>query len=99
LNVLTKKDPLFLPLIDEVLNIVAIKDLYSFLDGFSGWGAFIFMVMPFGLCNAPTMFLQSIMEASENFIRDFMQVFLDDFSIYGVTSDHLNMLNKCFQRC
>ncbi len=118
MNVLTKKDPLFLPLIDEVLNIVASKDLYSFLDGFSGynqikihpnnqekttfimeWGAFIFMVMPFGLCNAPTMFLQSIMEASENFIRDFMQVFLDDFSIYGVTSDHLNMLNKCFQRC
>jgi hypothetical protein len=91
LNVLTKKDPFLLPLIDEVLDNVISKDLYSFLDGFSGynqikihpndrekttsimeWGAFIFMVMPFGLCNAPTMFQQAIMESFKEFIRDFM---------------------------
>jgi hypothetical protein len=33
---------------------------------------FIFMVMPFELCNAPTMFQQAIMESFKEFIRDFM---------------------------
>jgi hypothetical protein len=37
LNVLTKKYPFLLPLIDEVLDIVTNKNLYSFLDGFNGY--------------------------------------------------------------
>jgi hypothetical protein len=28
-----------------------------------------------------------------------MQVFLDDFTIYGITSNHLSLLEKCFKRC
>ncbi len=35
LNVATKKDPYPLPFIDEVLNIVAGYEAYSFLDGYS----------------------------------------------------------------
>ncbi len=35
LNVTTKKDPYPLPFIDEVLNIVARYEAYSFLDGYS----------------------------------------------------------------
>jgi hypothetical protein len=35
LNVATKKDPYPLPFTDEVLNIVARYDAYSFLDGYS----------------------------------------------------------------
>jgi hypothetical protein len=64
------------------------------------WGAFIFMVMPFELCNAPTMFWQAIMESFKEFIRDFISVLLDDFTTYGVASNHhLDMLNKCLQWC
>jgi hypothetical protein len=37
LNSLTKKDPYPLPFIDEVLNSITIKELYSFLDGFNGY--------------------------------------------------------------
>ncbi len=37
MNSLTKKDPYPLPFIDEVLDLVASKELYSFLDGFSGY--------------------------------------------------------------
>jgi hypothetical protein len=33
----TKKDFFPLSLIDEALNIVASKDIYAFLDGFSGY--------------------------------------------------------------
>jgi hypothetical protein len=35
LNATTKKDPYLLPFINEVLNIVARHDVYSFLDGYS----------------------------------------------------------------
>jgi len=28
-----------------------------------------------------------------------MEVFLDDFIIYGITSNHLSLLEKCFKRC
>jgi putative transposase len=34
LNATTKKDPYPLPFINEVLNIVARHDVYSFLDGY-----------------------------------------------------------------
>jgi hypothetical protein len=37
LNILTKKNPYPLPFIDEVLDLVAGKELYSFLNGFSGY--------------------------------------------------------------
>ncbi len=36
LNVTTKKDPYPLPFIDEVINIVARHEVYTFLDGFLG---------------------------------------------------------------
>jgi hypothetical protein len=60
---------------DEVLNIIARYEAYSFLDGYSNyhqnfialkdrykrtfvtnWGAFIWMMMPFGVKNGPPTF-------------------------------------------
>jgi hypothetical protein len=68
LNKATKKNPYPLPFFDEVLNIVARYEAYSFLNGYSGyhqisiafvdtykttfeidWGAFVWMVIPFGV--------------------------------------------------
>jgi len=37
LNATTKKDPYPLPFIEEVLNMVAGHEVYSFLDGFSSY--------------------------------------------------------------
>jgi hypothetical protein len=37
LNPLTKIDPYPFPFIDEVLNLIVGKELYSFLDGFNGY--------------------------------------------------------------
>jgi hypothetical protein len=37
LNAITKKDPYPLPFIDELLNIVIGYEVYSFLDGYSGY--------------------------------------------------------------
>jgi len=37
LNAATKKDPYTLPFTNEVINIVAGHEVYTFLDGFSGY--------------------------------------------------------------
>ncbi len=37
LNKATKKSPYPLPLFDELLNIVARHEAYSFVDGYSGY--------------------------------------------------------------
>jgi hypothetical protein len=37
LNVAIKKDPYHLPFTEEVLNMVAGHEMYSFLDGFLGY--------------------------------------------------------------
>jgi hypothetical protein len=62
-------------------------------------GHFVFMVMPFGLCNALATFQQAITEAFREYIGEFMQVFLDDFTIYGDVANHLHLLDKCFCWC
>ncbi len=37
LNAATKKNPYPLPFIDEMLNIIVWYEVYSFLDGYSGY--------------------------------------------------------------
>ena len=44
---------------------------------------FVAVVMMFGLKTAPTTFQRIIAEILENYIPTFMQVFLDDFAVYG----------------
>jgi hypothetical protein len=55
----------------------------------------VFMVMPFGLCIAPTTFQWANIEAFRKCIGKFMQVFLDDFIIYEKVANHLHLLDKC----
>ena len=39
------------------------------------------------------------MEIFGDFILVFMQVFLDDFVVYGMQADHLSHLRLCLERC
>jgi hypothetical protein len=41
--------------------------------------------MPFGLCNAPASFQRCMMAIFSEFIEEIVEVFMDDFSIYGKT--------------
>ena len=52
--------------------------------------------MSFGLCNAPASFQRCMM----SIFSDMIEVFMDDFSIYGKTFDDcLENLDKVLQRC
>lgn len=56
--------------------------------------------MPFGLCNAPAPFMRCMIAIFEDFIGDLMEVFMDDFRIFGNTFDECLMnLDKVLKRC
>ena len=63
------------------------------------WGTFAFNRMPFGLCNAPGTFQRLMMDIFRDFLRHFLEVFIDDFAVVSLRKDHLDYLRKTFQRC
>jgi hypothetical protein len=65
----------------------------------SKWGAHAYNVMPFGLCNAPPTFQKVVTKTFKPYLNKFMQVFLDDFSVYGNKKDHLEQLKKFLKEC
>ncbi|CAM8910865.1 unnamed protein product [Rhodiola kirilowii] len=106
LNAVTRKDHFPLPFIDQMLDRLAGKPYFCFLDGFSGYnqipiaaedqekttftcpfGTFAFRRMSFGLCNAPGTFQRVVMSIFSELIRDCVEVFMDDFTVYGNTFD------------
>ena len=62
-------------------------------------GIFVAVVMMFGLKTAPVTFQWIISEVFGEYIPAFMQVFLDDFTVYGKRQDHLHHLQLCLERC
>ena len=63
------------------------------------WGTFAFNRMPFGLCNAPGTFQRLMMDIFQDFLRYFLEVFIDDFAMFSAKQDHLKFLKKTFERC
>nr|GEX87640.1 RNA-directed DNA polymerase homolog [Tanacetum cinerariifolium] len=56
--------------------------------------------IPFGLCNAPTTFQRCMTTIFHELIEDIMEVFMDDFSIFGNSFDHfLKNLKKMLKWC
>jgi hypothetical protein len=56
--------------------------------------------MSFGLCNAPASFQRCMMAIFSDLIEKVMEVFMDNFSIYGKTFEGcLANLDKVLKRC
>ncbi|GKF42633.1 reverse transcriptase domain-containing protein [Tanacetum coccineum] len=47
------------------------------------YGMFTYRRMPFGLCNAPGTFQRCMMAIFHDMIEKTMEVFMDDFSVFG----------------
>jgi hypothetical protein len=43
--------------------------------------------MPFGLCNAPATFQRCMMSIFSNYVERIIEVFMDDFTVYGDSFD------------
>jgi hypothetical protein len=64
------------------------------------WGTYAYRVFPFGLCNAPATFQRAILGIFPNLIHDCVEVYMDDFTIYGNTyQEALDNLEKVLIRC
>ncbi|GJV98397.1 reverse transcriptase domain-containing protein [Tanacetum coccineum] len=47
------------------------------------YGTFAYKRMPFGLCNEPATFQRCTTAIFHDMVEDFMEVFMDDFSVFG----------------
>ncbi|KAK1429674.1 hypothetical protein QVD17_11888 [Tagetes erecta] len=64
------------------------------------YGTFAYRRMPFGLCNAPATFQRCMVAIFHDMVEDSMEVFMDDFSVFGSSFDHcLSNLKKMLARC
>ncbi|KAL4272977.1 hypothetical protein GQ457_13G016720 [Hibiscus cannabinus] len=119
LNKATRKDHFPLPFIDQMLDCLAGKSFYCFLDGYSGYnqiaiaqedqkkttftcpfGTYAFRRMLFGLCNAPATFQRCMMAIFSDMVEDFLEIFMEDFSVFGDNFDTcLSNLEKVLIRC
>jgi len=64
------------------------------------FGTFAYRRMPFGLCNAPATFQRCMMAIFSDFCEKIVEVFMDDFSVYGTSFDDcLSNLDRVLQRC
>ena len=106
LNQATLKDHFPLPFIDQMLDCLAGKTHYYFLDGFSGYfhifiasedqhkttftcpfRTFAYRRMLYGLCNAPGTFQRYMMSLFSYLTEYCIEIFMDDFSLYGSSFD------------
>jgi hypothetical protein len=56
--------------------------------------------MPFGLCNAPATFQRCVMSIFSDMVEKFLEVFMDDFSVFESSFDNcLHNLSLVLKRC
>lgn len=64
------------------------------------FGTFAYRRMPFGLCNAPATFQRCMLSIFSDMVERFLEVFMDDFSVYGDSfNECLQHLTLVLQRC
>ena len=63
------------------------------------FGTCAYRRMSFGLCNAPATFQRCTTAIFSDFCEKIVEVFMDDFSVYGKSFDHcLSNLDRVLQR-
>ena len=62
------------------------------------YGHYEFLVMSFGLTNAPTAFMDLMKRVFQNYLDSFVIVFIDDILVYSKNEgDHMNHLRLVLQ--
>ena len=63
------------------------------------WGSFAYNVIRFGLKNAPSVFSRIVITDFRYFIHKFIEVYMDDSTIYIFLKEHVALLRLMFDRC
>lgn len=57
------------------------------------WGCFQYIAMMFGLKNVLAIFLCIVVAMIKEYIHKFLEVYLDDWTIFGLVKDHVVSLH------
>jgi hypothetical protein len=63
------------------------------------WGSFHYIVMPFGLKNAPAIFSRVVVATFKDFIHKFLEVYLDDWEMFSLLKYYVEVLSLILDRC
>jgi hypothetical protein len=64
------------------------------------FGTFAYSCMPFGLCNALVTFQRCMISIFSDMVECFLEIFMDDFSIFGSSfEEYLHRLTLVLVRC
>ena len=64
------------------------------------FGTFAYQRMPFGLCNAPATFQRCMISIFSDMVERFLEIFMDDFSVFGSSfKECLHRLKLVLVRC
>ncbi|XP_021722462.1 uncharacterized protein LOC110689952 [Chenopodium quinoa] len=64
------------------------------------YDTFAYRRMPFGLCNAPATFQRCMVRIFSDYLENFIEVFMDDFTVHGDSFDRfLEHLTLVLKRC
>jgi hypothetical protein len=63
------------------------------------WGSYQYTVMPFGLKNVPTIFSRVVIISFKEFIHQFLEVYMDDWTVYIMLKYHVEVLRMMLERC
>jgi hypothetical protein len=63
------------------------------------WGSFQYTMMSFGLKNAPAVFSRVVVTVFKEFIHKFLEVYLDDWTVFILLRDHVELLRLMLDKC
>jgi len=63
------------------------------------WGCFQYTVMPFGLKNAPAIFSRVVVAVFKEYIHKFLEVYINDWTVFGLVKYHIASLRLMLDTC
>ena len=63
------------------------------------WGAYQYTTILFGLKNALEIFPRVVIATFKEFIHQFLEVYLNDWTVYSFLKEHVEVLRQMLERC
>jgi len=62
-------------------------------------GSYQYTLIPFGLKNSPAMFSRVVVTTFKEFVHKFLEVYLNDWTVFSLLKDHIEVVKIMLDRC